>query len=622
MRWPQPARVGLGDVGEHLELVGLDLAVRDLHPHHLVVAALALPVDALVEAEHAEHVVVDLAREEAARRRPRRLSSSSSISGSRGWARSSRTSIAIPGRRSYSGFRESKEPAGEVGEYRPQGAAHSCRGPRGVRPTEMLGALRRITTPTLGSTVKCRAKVIFCRDGRGWRTRLASPMPRPDPSGRRLPPLVPGRAQQGGAGRQRAGARHDGDPPLRLRDLGADAGRGRRSASRRAAPRTPTSRCSSRSPTSSARPSTSRASAPSSRSSRTPAARSSRSRSWCARRARRSSASSWPSGSRATATCRCCSTSGPTSCAGSCARASFLRTSEFLWQEGHTAHATEADAHDYAVRILHEVYEDFMVNVLAMPVRRRHEDRARALRRRRPTPSRCEAMMGDGKALQMGTSHELGQNFAARVRHRVPRRRRAAADRVDHVVGRVDAHGGRADHGARRRRRPPRAAGARADAGRGARGARRAATCSPRAGAIVDDLAAAGVRASPRRQGRRLARPPRHRLGAQGRARARRARPARPRRGRDRHGRAADRRCRRHAEGAGAVRRRGRQRSAPSSTCAQEVLLDEAAAFRAERTSVGDHDRRGQARRQRRAGPVCRGTTSAWRARRPWPRPA
>jgi len=46
----------------------------------------------------------------------------------------------------------------------------------------------------------------------------------------------------------------------------------------------------------------------------------------------------------------------------------FLRTSEFLWQEGHTAHATQADARAYTVRILREVYEDFMVNVLAMPV--------------------------------------------------------------------------------------------------------------------------------------------------------------------------------------------------------------------------------------------------------------
>src|SRR5437868_1674255 len=46
----------------------------------------------------------------------------------------------------------------------------------------------------------------------------------------------------------------------------------------------------------------------------------------------------------------------------------FLRTSEFLWQEGHTAHATEADARQYALRILRDVYEDVMVNVLAIPV--------------------------------------------------------------------------------------------------------------------------------------------------------------------------------------------------------------------------------------------------------------
>src|SRR5213075_441071 len=46
----------------------------------------------------------------------------------------------------------------------------------------------------------------------------------------------------------------------------------------------------------------------------------------------------------------------------------FLRSSEFLWQEGHTAHATEEDARAYATRILHEAYEDLMVQVLAIPV--------------------------------------------------------------------------------------------------------------------------------------------------------------------------------------------------------------------------------------------------------------
>ena len=90
----------------------------------------------------------------------------------------------------------------------------------------------------------------------------------------------------------------------------------------------------------------------------------------------------------------------------------FLRTSEFLWQEGHTAHATQARTRArYALRILHEVYEDFMANVLAMPVmvglKTERERFAGA-----DNTLTCEAMMRDGKALQMGTSHELGQNFA------------------------------------------------------------------------------------------------------------------------------------------------------------------------------------------------------------------
>src|SRR3954468_23669393 len=89
----------------------------------------------------------------------------------------------------------------------------------------------------------------------------------------------------------------------------------------------------------------------------------------------------------------------------------FLRTTEFLWQEGHTAHASHEDARDYAVRILHDVYEDFMVNVLALPVvvgRKTVRERFAGA----TSTYTLEAMMGDGKALQMGTSHELGQNFA------------------------------------------------------------------------------------------------------------------------------------------------------------------------------------------------------------------
>jgi prolyl-tRNA synthetase len=89
----------------------------------------------------------------------------------------------------------------------------------------------------------------------------------------------------------------------------------------------------------------------------------------------------------------------------------FLRTTEFLWQEGHTCHTTEEDARAYATRILHEVYEDFMVDVLAIPVlagRKTANERFPGA----INSMTCEAMMGDGKALQMGTTHELGQNFS------------------------------------------------------------------------------------------------------------------------------------------------------------------------------------------------------------------
>ena len=89
----------------------------------------------------------------------------------------------------------------------------------------------------------------------------------------------------------------------------------------------------------------------------------------------------------------------------------FLRTTEFLWQEGHTAHVSEAEARDYARVILHDVYEDVLVNVLGIPVvvgRKTTRERFAGA----TSTYTLEAMMGDGKALQMGTSHELGQNFA------------------------------------------------------------------------------------------------------------------------------------------------------------------------------------------------------------------
>ena len=89
----------------------------------------------------------------------------------------------------------------------------------------------------------------------------------------------------------------------------------------------------------------------------------------------------------------------------------FLRTTEFLWQEGHTVHVSEQDARSYALRILTDVYRDFMVEVMAVPVlagRKTARERFAGAN----TSWTCEGMMRDGKALQMGTSHELGQNFA------------------------------------------------------------------------------------------------------------------------------------------------------------------------------------------------------------------
>ena len=88
----------------------------------------------------------------------------------------------------------------------------------------------------------------------------------------------------------------------------------------------------------------------------------------------------------------------------------FLRTAEFLWQEGHTAHATNQEAREETARML-EVYADFAEQYMAMPVVKGRKTESERFAGAEDTLC-IEALMQDGKALQAGTSHFLGQNFA------------------------------------------------------------------------------------------------------------------------------------------------------------------------------------------------------------------
>src|SRR3954467_1541407 len=89
----------------------------------------------------------------------------------------------------------------------------------------------------------------------------------------------------------------------------------------------------------------------------------------------------------------------------------FLRTTEFLWQEGHTAHETEHEAIAECLRILEHVYAEVQESVLAMPVLRGRKSAKERFAAARETFT-TEAMMRDRKALQAGTSHYLGDEFA------------------------------------------------------------------------------------------------------------------------------------------------------------------------------------------------------------------
>ncbi len=88
----------------------------------------------------------------------------------------------------------------------------------------------------------------------------------------------------------------------------------------------------------------------------------------------------------------------------------FLRTMEFLWQEGHTAHATYEEAQEETLRML-DVYADFAINEAAVPVIKGRKSESEKFAGAEASYS-IEAMMGDKRALQAGTSHNLGQNFA------------------------------------------------------------------------------------------------------------------------------------------------------------------------------------------------------------------
>src|ERR671912_580069 len=88
----------------------------------------------------------------------------------------------------------------------------------------------------------------------------------------------------------------------------------------------------------------------------------------------------------------------------------FLRTTEFLWQEGHTAHETADEAQEETLRML-AVYKDFAETELAMPVMDGRKTDSEKFAGADTTYS-IEALMRDGRALQAGTSHNLGQNFA------------------------------------------------------------------------------------------------------------------------------------------------------------------------------------------------------------------
>ena len=133
----------------------------------------------------------------------------------------------------------------------------------------------------------------------------------------------------------------------------------------------------------------------------------------------------------------------------------FLRTAEFLWQEGHTAHATQKEAEEETRQML-DVYRQFAEEWMAMPVLIGPKSEGQKFPGAVYTLC-IEAMMQDGKALQAGTSHFLGQNFAKAFDVQFQNAGGQARVRLGDELGRLDAADRRADHDALRRQRPGRA---------------------------------------------------------------------------------------------------------------------------------------------------------------------
>ena len=130
----------------------------------------------------------------------------------------------------------------------------------------------------------------------------------------------------------------------------------------------------------------------------------------------------------------------------------FLRTTEFLWQEGHTAHSTHEEALEEVLRML-GVYADVAENVMAMPVIKGMKTRAEKFAGAVRTYA-IEAMMQNGLALQSGTSHDLGQNFGKAFNVQFQSKRRQTRLRLADQLGRLNATDRGTDHEPLRRQRP------------------------------------------------------------------------------------------------------------------------------------------------------------------------